>query len=199
MVKLGQLKVGVRELVSATLEDMDGQTVALVPSFLDAEKHWRPEAGLVAALTALEPGCYEVINTEVKYGVEWVTGVGADSPKTLAELEKRLASRQREPSVVTDQAVDTAKSEPAKGTAVGRFRALGEATLDGKQVTTLVMERGTAMTPTVFYLAQAPGRGSPRPARDLAKVAQGLAADDRVEIEYFELEGKLYALSIKTQ
>lgn len=185
---LGKLKVGLRELVSVTLDAGGAQRVVLVPSFQDKDKQWQPQADLVKALEELPRGYYTTIHTDEKYGLEWVVGVGEESPETLEDLEKMLKGRRWKPADDKDEVKDDdAKDEPVVQTAVGRFLRLEEASLAGKAAKVMIIERGVQMKEARFWLVHATRSGYANASKNVLAVAEGLKPGDRVEIKYLDL------------
>ena len=195
VVKVGALRIGIRELTCATLETTAGRREVVVPSFQDATKKWTPEADVLKGLKRVPRGFYEVIHTEEKYGIEWVVGVGKDSPTTLAELESRARGRRWQPARRTPD--PDKKVETVTGTATGRFIEVTSGKLEGKSVRALVVERGLQMKRTTFYLVRW-RRGVVAGAdTKLVSAAAELKSDDTVEVDYIQAGTRYFATAIR--
>jgi hypothetical protein len=199
VIKVDTLKLGTRELVRVMLEDVKGRRVALVPNFKDKDKKWSPPEELVKALRRVPPGYFEMIHTEVAYGVEWVVGVGADAPDSLKNLEKSIKGRRwtaEKPEKKSDEAAEQAAA--VEGTATGRLIEMATRRIGGIEATCLIVERGVMMTRTEFYLVREGRRGKLEKAkRDILRAAADLAKGDRVEIRYLLKDKIHHVLSLR--
>lgn len=200
VIKVDTLRLGTRELVRVTLDNVKGRRVALVPNFKGKDKTWSPPGELVKALRRVPAGYFETIHTEVAYGVEWVVGVGADAPDSLRNLEKSVKGR-RWTAEKPEKEVDEADAEAAagvEGIATGRLIEIATRPVGGIEATCLIVERGIMLTRTEFYLVREGRRGKLAKAnRDVLRAAAALAKGDRVEIRYL-LKDKIHrVLSVR--
>jgi hypothetical protein len=93
---------------------------------------------------------------------------------------------------------DKPKVEPlASGAAVGRFVKVGEETVGGKTLKTVVIERGIQLALTTYYLATVTPKGLTPAKKEQVQAAEKLAAHAMVRIEYVESDGKYFVTSIK--
>ena len=190
VIEVGALRLGERELVRVTLEDSAGRHVALVPRFETKDKVWVTPTELVRALREVPQGNFEVINTDERYGVEWVTGVGAGSPDTLENLEKQIKLQKWTPAKPAVAGEGGSEDEPAvvRTKSRGVFQEIKQGSIEGIEARVLVVERGVAMSRAEFWLVSVDRNGKfVRSATNVLKIADSLKKGEQVEIEYTQV------------
>lgn len=201
-------KVGLQTMMTVRVFQDGAERLLVIPNVQTKEGPWQVDDQLVAQLRRLMGGDYEVVHSETLLGMEFVVGVGADSPKTLqawaAARAQKLAifestdargSRTSRPiSTSTDTATttgeDAAASADTGGVAVGRFVRIIDETIDRRAYKVMIVERGMQMIQTQFWLAESSGRTMRPAGRELLARADALTEGQSVRITYETVDGR---------
>ncbi|NIA22066.1 MAG: hypothetical protein GWP05_08930 [Anaerolineaceae bacterium] len=198
---IGKLTVGTRRLVTVTVTRHEATAVLLIPQLRNRRRGpWQTHVGLLEAVRRLRHGVWEVIHSEEKYGLEWITGIGESSPETLEEMERATKGRRWEPEKSDENGREKKKdtsAAPVEGTAVGLFAEMGEGRIDGKTYKTIVVRRGVEMTRTVFWLARPRSRGYSSLKKKVIEEAAQLAVGDELSIEFLKIGDRYFVKSFK--
>ena len=198
---IGKLTVGTRRLVTVTVTRHEATAVLLIPQLRNRRRGpWQTHVGLLEAVRRLRHGVWEVIHSEEKYGLEWITGIGESSPETLEEMERAAKGRRWEPEKSDENGRKKKKDTPAapvEGTAFGLFVEMGEGRIDGKTYKTIVIRRGVEMTRTILWLAKPRSRGYSSLKKKVIEEAEQLAAGDELSIEFQKIGDRYFVKSFK--
>ncbi len=213
VLRFGEETIGLQKLTTVTVFSNGAQRLLVVPNLQEKDGRWVPDAELIAALRKLLNDQYDVVHSEQLLGIEFVVGVGQESPKSLqawaALRNQKLAifdpaegrrvrttygtSGTSSTAGTTDAASgdeNDAQSEDAGGVALGRFIGISEDTLDGKRYKVITIERGLQMIRTKFWLLEHSGRSWRNAPRSLLKKAEELKAGQSVRLTYEVIEGQ---------
>ena len=198
---IGKLTVGMRQLVTVTVTRYEATAVLVIPQVRKKRRGpWETHTDILEAVRGLRRGAWEEIHTEEKYGLEWITGIGEQSPETLEEMERAAKGRRWEPKKSEEDKEEEKKDDPARpveGSAFGLFAEMGEGRLDGKTYKTIVIRRGVELTRAVFWLAKPRSRGFGSLSRSIVTEAEQLTAGDKLSIDFLKIGDRYFVKSFK--